>query len=284
MPQSEFDFALCADDFALSPAVSRGILEALAAGRVTATSVMTTRPSWPHVAADVKAYADRVDIGLHLNLTMGRPCEAMPTFAPNGNLPLMSALLPRARRGELPEAEIRAEIARQCDAFEAAMGCAPDFVDGHQHVQILPGIRDWLLEDMARRGWQGRAWIRDSSDALARILLRRNSYKKALMLKFLARGFADLARGRGFAVNDGFAGFSHFDAARDYSADFKHYLQYPGRTHLVMCHPGYVDDELASLDQVTATREHELRFLLSERFVEALKQNGARLRRMSEMV
>ena len=36
-------FALCADDFALSPAVTRGILEALAAGRLTATSAMTTQ-------------------------------------------------------------------------------------------------------------------------------------------------------------------------------------------------------------------------------------------------
>ncbi len=208
----------------------------------------------------------------------------MPDFAPDGALPLMSALLPRARRWQLPEAEIRAEIARQCDAFEAAMGRAPDFVDGHQHVQVLPGIRDWLFDEMARRNWQGRVWVRNSADSLARILLRQSSPKKALIIKFLARGFDGLAKTRGFSVNEGFSGFSHFDTARDYGADFAHFLQQPGCAHLVMCHPGYVDDELASLDPVTETRVQELKFFLSDEFAELLKKSGARLRRMSEMV
>ena len=43
---SDFAFMLCADDYALAPGVSIGILEALSAGRLTATSVMTNRPLW----------------------------------------------------------------------------------------------------------------------------------------------------------------------------------------------------------------------------------------------
>jgi hypothetical protein len=35
----------------------------------------------------------------------------------------------------------------------------------------------------------------------------------------------------------------------------------PGPAHLVMCHPGHVDAELAALDPVVGRREDELRAL-----------------------
>ncbi len=66
-------FALCADDFALSPAVTGGILEALAAGRLTATSAMTTQANWPAAARAFRDLAPDADLGLHFNLTLGGP-------------------------------------------------------------------------------------------------------------------------------------------------------------------------------------------------------------------
>ena len=66
---------------------------------------------------------------------------------------------------------------------------------------------------------------------------------------------AKKAEAAGFALNDGFAGFSDFDAAGDFAADFASYLTAPGTRHLIMCHPGRVDAELARLDPVTASRE-----------------------------
>jgi predicted glycoside hydrolase/deacetylase ChbG (UPF0249 family) len=97
----------------------------------------------------------------------------------------------------------------------------------------------------------------------------------------LARGFRKKARAAGFALNDGFSGFSDFDASADYTADFATYLLAPGSKQLVMCHPGRVDDELARLDPVTASREAELAFLLSPRFSEVTAAAGARLARFS---
>jgi predicted glycoside hydrolase/deacetylase ChbG (UPF0249 family) len=43
---------ICADDYALSPGVSAGIRELLAAGRLNATSVMTI---FPELEAEAKA-------------------------------------------------------------------------------------------------------------------------------------------------------------------------------------------------------------------------------------
>lgn len=272
-----FRFALCADDFALSPAVSRGILEVLEAGRITATSVMTTRPSWPKGAAGLRGYAGRADIGLHVDLTLGTPLGAMPAFAPGGSLPDIYGVVGLARKGMLPEREVRDEIARQIDAFAEYFGTWPDFVDGHQHVQILPQVRTWLLDALDHRGLAGKVWLRDSADRPSRILRRGVEPTKALAIAFLARGFAREARSRGYWTNEGFAGFSRFDPARDYGVDFGRYLKAPGGRHLVMCHPGYCDPELASVDDVTLTREHERAFLLSDEFPRVLDRAGAAL-------
>ncbi|MBF0306682.1 MAG: ChbG/HpnK family deacetylase, partial [Alphaproteobacteria bacterium] len=53
MPQgtsSGRPFVLCADDYGLSPGVSRGILMLIRMGRVSATGCMVTMPQWPALA------------------------------------------------------------------------------------------------------------------------------------------------------------------------------------------------------------------------------------------
>jgi predicted glycoside hydrolase/deacetylase ChbG (UPF0249 family) len=276
MPNS-FAFALCADDYAMTPGVSRGIIEAIEAGSLTATSVMTTSQWWPDAAPALKRHERHLDIGLHLNLTLGSPLGAMPSLAPHGALPDIRTLMRLGRRRRLPVAEIAEEIERQCARFEEVMGRAPDHVDGHQHVQSLPAIRSLLLDALDRRGW--RPWLRDSSDRVWRIPWR-GGVKKALALCVVAEGFGSAVSRRGFARNDGFAGFSSFDPSEDYAALFGSYLNRPGRRHLIMCHPGYVDDALRALDPVLETREQELRFLTTG-LADLLKRRPATLTRLS---
>ncbi|HET6375818.1 MAG TPA: ChbG/HpnK family deacetylase, partial [Methylocella sp.] len=85
--QGSFSFCLCADDFAITPGVSRGILEALAEKRLSAASALVTSPFWPESAAALRGHAAEADIGLHLNLTHGTPLGPMPAFAPAGRFP-----------------------------------------------------------------------------------------------------------------------------------------------------------------------------------------------------
>lgn len=276
---SDFSFVLCADDYGLSPAVSAGIREALAARRINATGAMTNLPDWPDSAPLLAPYLDHAEIGIHLNLTVGAPLSGAPNLAPGGKLPGIGFYLRKNALSAHLALEAAAEIARQFDSFEAAMGRAPDFVDGHQHVHALRPVRGLLLAEMERRGWAGRVWLRDSADTPIRILGRGVETKKALLLAGFTYGFAHAARSRGFAVNEGFAGFSAFDAARDYGSDFAKYLRAPGPRHLVMCHPGRIDAALAALDPVTTTREQELDFLLGEDFPRALSNAGAHLGR-----
>ncbi|WP_442753808.1 ChbG/HpnK family deacetylase [Methylocystis sp. JAN1] len=276
--------AICADDYGLSYGVSVGILEALDAGRLTAVSALVNGPRWPAMGRELLRHCRNADVGLHFNLTLGRPLGYMPAFAPIGTFPPVAQVVRMAMRGKLPMDEIRAEIDRQLDRFEAVMERRPDFVDGHQHVHGLPGIREALLDAMLARRLAGRAWLRDAADSVHRIALRGAHARKALAVRALSSGFHRAANWRGFATNNGFAGFSDFDPGKDYAKSFETYLRAPGRAHLVMCHPGHVDEELKAQDPVTITREQELAFLLSPRLPEMLEKRGLKLGRLGPVI
>lgn len=272
-----FSLTLCADDYGMTEGVSRGILETAVAGRVSAVSAMTSRPDWPRAARAWAEAAPDADLGLHVTLTVGQPLGSMPTFAPTGDLPSIGALL---KAKNLSAAEVAAEIGRQIDAFADHAGRPPTHVDGHQHVHVLPVVRDALLQALTARGMHGTR-LRDSGDTPWRICRRRSSVAKAFAVAGLARGFSARAKAAGYTCNDGFAGFSSFAPAADLTQQFVRYLTASGPNHLVMCHPGYVDDALLQLDPVTNAREAELRFLLSEQWPALMRRCGARLQRQA---
>ena len=92
--------------------------------------------------------------------------------------------------------DIRAEIGRQLDRFETALGFPPDHIDGHQHVHVLPGIRRALFREVEHRYRVRPPLMRDPSDRLRAILARRTTAAKALTVAALAIGFANSARAR----------------------------------------------------------------------------------------
>lgn len=224
---------LCADDFAFSRGVSETIAELAATGKLNATGCMTLMPGWMDDAALLRGLPPHVAIGLHLTLTEERPLTTMPLFAPLGTLPAIDPLARLAARGILPLEEIAAEIAAQFDAFEAAMGRPPDFVDGHQHAHALPNIRDIVLFETARRA--PRAWVRDCVDRVG-AMLSRPFTGKAIGSAYHSRGMRRAAARYRLRCNDSFAG--HYDFSSDYHTLFPRFLRRPADMHLVMCHPG----------------------------------------------
>ena len=271
-------FALCADDFAMTRGVSRAILSLAGLGRLSATSVMTTMPHWRELAPALREHEAELAIGLHLNLTLGRPATAMARLAPDGRLPAFGRLAIESLTGRLREPAVRtaiaAEIAAQLDLFAEVFGREPDYVDGHQHVHVLPGVRGPLLACLGSRGLAGRLWLRDPADDLAAIFARRGPIVKALVIAMLARGWRNAAATGGFATNHGFAGVSAFRSTGDFGTEFASFLVAPGPRHLVMCHPGEIDSELASLDPVVESRPMELAFLRSARLAEICASAG----------
>jgi predicted glycoside hydrolase/deacetylase ChbG (UPF0249 family) len=268
---------LCADDFALTEGVSRGILELARRGLISATNVMSNMEGWPALAADLKGVKDRIGVGLHLNLTTGAPLGPMPGIAPERRLPALKHLMLAAFRHRLDAGELREEIERQVTAFERCFGAPPDFVDGHQHVHVLPVVRSALIGVLAARGYAGRLWLRDPSDGLLPIARRGIQIEKALVVRALSAGFRQAARRAGFATNEGFSGFSPLDSATPAESVFQAAFRDFGPRPVVMCHPGYVDDALMGLDPAIESRSSELAYLGSDAFRTLLRERGIAL-------
>src|SRR4029453_15052844 len=112
---------------------------------LSATSAMTNMPHWPRLAKDLAAVRGMLAAGLHVNLTTGSPVGRIPCPA--------AQRLAGGLGGRLDAREVQAEIERQLDAFEQAFGERPAFIDGHQHVQVIPGIRGALLNALKRRSY-----------------------------------------------------------------------------------------------------------------------------------
>lgn len=250
---------LCADDYAITDGVSRAILALVDAGRLTAVSAMASAPAWPDLAPELAKRRSAVAIGLHLDLTL-RP------FAGEARPLAIGELVVRSLRGRLDVAAIAAEFERQFDLFEAALGAAPDHVDGHRHVHALPHVREALLSALGRRyarlPGERRPLVRDPADSIARILRRRAARGKALAVASLGAGFGARAAAAGFATNCGFSGFSRFRGGKSFDREIREFFKAPGPRHLVMCHPGFADAALARLDSATLSREAEYAALM----------------------
>jgi predicted glycoside hydrolase/deacetylase ChbG (UPF0249 family) len=260
-------FWLCADDYGIAPGVNRAIRELIERLRINATSVMVVAPGFPvQEAAALAAVAHhrRAALGLHFTLTTPfRPLT--PGYRPvtaNGAFLSLPSLFAKGLTRMLDPDALAAEAAAQLAAFRAAFGRAPDFVDGHQHVQLLPQVTDALIAAMqtaapaawlrqcGRAAWSWRQW----SDAKGRFL-------GALSARLRARCAAG-----GIATNPGFAGTYDFNPVLGYEARFAAFLEGLPEGGVVMCHPGFVDAELQRLDPVTVAREQEYAFLAGDRF------------------
>lgn len=252
---------LCADDYGLSAGVSQGILELATARRLSATSAIVTMDRWPEDAARLRAVRDRIAIGLHLNLTLGRSLGPMPKLAPDGVFPSLGAIVRSAIGGRVDRAEVEAEILRQIDRFVTETGFPPDHIDGHQHIQVLPVVRTALVASIDRRFAVLPPLVRTPTDTLQRMLGRQGELVKALGVATLSIGFAGMLKTHKIPTNEGFSGYSAFDEQTDYRIEFRRAAAAAGPMHIVMCHPGYPDAELSKLDPVVARRGQELEFL-----------------------
>jgi hypothetical protein len=127
----------------------------------------------------------------------------------------------------------------------------PEFVDGHQHVHALPGVRDAVLDAIdawpVRPAVRSTAHVRGPAAALKRRVIEASG-GRALERALVARGIAHNA------VLLGAYDFTTID----YRDLFRRWLAAaPRRGGLVFCHPG----PAASGDPIGAARQREADYL-----------------------
>jgi len=269
---------LCADDYGISPSVNAAIRDLLVRGHINATSVMVAAPSFHRAEAlalqALNSTAARVAIGLHVTLTAPfRPlCDGFQPTHAGAFLPL-PALLMRACLHALAPDALKTEVARQLRTFTEHFGRTPDFIDGHQHVQLFPQVREAVLTVAKREAPQ--AWVRQCGRV--RPFGRALGDSKGLLLDILSRGFRRRAAELGVRTNPAFAGTYRFRDRADFADTFPQFLNGLPDGSVVMCHPGFVDPELAQLDPLTTLREQEYAYFVQDSFPGLLARHGVAL-------
>lgn len=267
---------LCADDYGMAPGVNDAIRQLIARGRINATSVMTAAT---HLTGDEARALDDANaagqaaIGLHVTLTAPfKPLSKDFTPLRGGAFPPQPELMKLAMLRRLDIEQLTAEITTQVVAFAETFGRLPAYLDGHQHVQLLPQVRDAFLNVVAEA--VPGAWVRQCGRPRG---ARPLHDRKGLIIDILNVGFRNKATRLGVAANPAFAGAYDFNPKADFPKIFPRFLKGLPDGGLIMCHPGFVDAALTSLDPLTTLREQEFAFFNSDAFPAVLAANGVEL-------
>jgi len=271
---------LCADDYGQKNSVSQAIVQLLMAKRLSAVSCMVTQSDWPEQWAALQPFERQVDVGLHFNLTEGVALsEAL--HKGQGMLPL-GRLLGRALLGRIDRDAVAAELNAQLDAFSAATGRMPDFIDGHQHIQHFAGVREALIQVYVKRLQGTGCYIRCVDDPAARWGWEGPARFKRFVLQWSGAGlFKRLLAQHAIPHNQSFKGVYPFQKATRYAAYFPRFLSAISEGGLILCHPG--TDARDAADPIAAARVEEFRFFSGPAFSDACQKAGVRISRFSEI-
>lgn len=228
-----------ADDCNLTPKVTEAILDAHETGIVTSTTFMVNLPIAQGVARDLLA-VKKLGVGLHLNITLGEPVSKKQ---------LVKNLLGKdgcfRKQADYfgkkfpPTAEITEEFKAQLQKFIKIFKRLPTHVDVHHHMHDYMPFLEALFEVSKKHSLPIR-WTRLLTEPSA------------------------MSRYKQMKTTDHFYG--NLDPHTYWTEEVLRHLLFtlPDGTSEVMCHPGWVDDELCAISSLTLPREKEYRLFGSK--------------------
>jgi len=284
-----------ADDFGRTPGVCAGIEEAHRCGIVTSTTALMNSPDVADALRALHARCPALGLGVHLNLTLGRPLlgdRALSLTRPDGTFHPLETFL--AASFDMHLHEVRDELRAQIEAFLAAE-VPLDHLDCHQHVVVLcPPFFQIFLDLAAEYQVPIRQPLPDSARPEA--TTRRSGTSWEAVLPFLRFGLRHPCKAfrllgqvwdvwstaRGLTQVRGVKAPDHFiDAFYDQDATLDQLLiiidHLPPGTSELLCHPGHVDEALRAQGDYIEPRAQELRILTHPAVRERLAQRGVEL-------
>lgn len=277
-----------ADDLGWTEGVNRAIVDAHRKGLVTSSSLLANGRAFASALA-VAQSNPQLGVGVHLNLSDGPPTapaeEVRGLLNEGGDLEEgpESLLLRIASRGlalQEVEREWDAQIQKVRDA-----GIRPTHLDGHKHVQMLPGLFEIALR-LAKKHEIHAIRVAHEESTLRSVLASAGGPKAAVVfkqgvqargLKLLAPDAREMADHAGVTTADYFCGIAQTGALTREGIE-KLLENLPDGTTELMCHPGYVDEELRKTGtRLQESRQSELEILTDGRIRKLVATRGIRL-------
>lgn len=276
-----------ADDLGWTVGVNRGISEAHRNGIVTSTSLLANGSAFEDGVRTARKLPG-LGVGVHLNLSDG-----LPTSPADDVKTLLNehgkfaggpeSLLLRLTTKSLDLGEVEREWDAQIQKVHAS-GIRPTHLDGHKHVQMLPGLFAIALRLAKRHGIEAvrvsheasslRSALSNGNEA-SRVALKQGVQARGL--KLLARDARDMAERAGIATADYFCGIAQTGVLTK-SGVQKLLGSLPEGTTELMCHPGYLDEDLRkSSTRLQESRRTELEILTDKAIRKSVAELGIRL-------
>lgn len=306
---------LHADDFGMNDAVNHGILISFREGLLTSTSLLANAPAaeaacqaWPELIAAQAAFrlkssgtratlGDPVlpfDLGIHLNLTQGRPLTGDKYPAEmldrEGCFPGIGAVFSRLKRMSTDgldriSRELRAQIEWMCDR-----GLRPTHLNGHQYVELMPAVAA-LLPAILKQYSIPVVRVARETGLLRSVLAsgRVAAWGLGQVKRFYAGEFQRLVQQTGIAYPDHFFGTSHAGLVNQ--RVFETFFPKSFRVNCteIGLHPGVevVAGAPAEsdpwFDPLAGLRPAECTWLCNRELIEFLQMRGIQLGRLSSL-
>lgn len=247
-----------ADDFGFGEGIDQAIYVLAKAGLIEGTSCMSGGFTFECNAAllkDVQQTHTRFEVGLHLTLSEAllSPLSSIRTVYPS-----LKTWLVKSQLGSVDKQFVRAELEIQWERFTACFGCEPDYLDGHQHVHLLHGVRSVIFEFLKEKNFKG--WVRNcglskqyNSDLPAKV--------KLSFLTCLSKPFAKECDQLALKRNQNFYGVYGFETGI-FEKAWPLWLKKAHEGDVIMLHPAHYDFPPLVGDPISKARIEEFRFLM----------------------
>lgn len=270
---------LCADDFGQAEEISEGILSLIRQNRLSATSCIVNTPDWKEHALSLKPFIDQVDIGLHFNLTLGKPLSKIFRNCYGSVFPSLSSWIVQTLLGKVNQKAIVSEFHAQLECFMYEFG-HPKHIDGHEHIHQFPSLQDIFLAEYQKCFDARMPYIRSS-------LLKKKGGDVKSKLKMLAINLLGGIRFQkkllqlGLPHNTDFSGIYSFQA-NDYRTFFQSCLSHTHSGGMILCHPAMRNNKLHQNDPIAHARWQEYQYLASEAFITDCVTHQVKISRFSD--
>jgi predicted glycoside hydrolase/deacetylase ChbG (UPF0249 family) len=262
-----------ADDFGRTRGVSAGIVHAHLHGLVSTTTALVNLPGALQDVAQASRQAPTLGLGVHLNLTLGRPVlnpSLVPTLVtPDGTFHPPDALA--ASAGRIDRGHVAGEWRAQIEAF-LSTGATLDHLDSHHHAALFsPNLWEACLGLAAEFG----CGVRPPAPRRARDDILFSRFPKPAR-RYAAGDARRRARALGIPCPGDLV--TRFYAHRATLPTLLSILAaLPDGATELMCHPGWVDEQLQNESGYAQERESELLALTSVRTLQLVRRRGIRL-------
>lgn len=275
-----------ADDFGIHESVNSGIIDGFRRGCISSTTLMAGASAFEQAVA-LAADNPGLGLGVHLTLvgevTVASPAAVASLVDSNGRLPLeYGRFLQLFLAGRIRLADIRRELEAQVNKV-ASTGLPITHLDSHQHMHVVPGIIDIVL-DIAKQ-FQVKA-VRIPAEPICFL-----GGFPCNTGRFIGRGglsvLASIARGKarkaGIKTTDHFYGMlAGGNMTEPYLLTIINRLPY-GTTE-IMIHPGADDSAMTNQYGWNYNWQAELAGITSARLTNSLAQEQIKLITFGDLI